>query len=50
MKKNIIFFLFFFFISNNNILADTNISFIDVDYIYSNSIIGKKIVSKLNEE
>ena len=50
MKKNIIFLLFFFFISSNNILADNNISFIDVDYIYSNSIIGKKITSKLNEE
>jgi Skp family chaperone for outer membrane proteins len=50
MKKNIIFFIFFFFISNNNTLADNSISFIDVDYIYSNSIIGKKINDKLNTE
>ena len=50
MKKNIIFFIFFFFISNNNTLADNPISFIDVDYIYSNSIIGKKINDKLNTE
>ena len=42
--KNIIFFLFFFFffLFNKSVNAETNISFIDVDYIYSNSIVGKK--------
>ena len=52
MRKNIIFFIFFFFIliSNKNLLADNDISFIDVDYIYSNSTIGKKINSKLKKE
>ena len=52
MKKNTIFFIFFFFIfiPNKSSLADNSISFIDVDYIYSNSIIGKKINAKLNKE
>ena len=52
MKTNIIiFFLFFFvFTANNNTLAEINISFVDVDYIYSNSKIGKKIDNKLKSE
>ena len=52
MKKKTIFFIFFFFIfiPNKSSLADNSISFIDVDYIYSNSIIGKKINAKLNKE
>ena len=52
MKKNIIFFflIFFVFTSNNTTLAEINISFVDVDYIYSNSKIGKKIDNKLKSE
>ena len=52
MKKIFIFFFLFFFIftSNKNLLADISISFIDVDYIYSNSKIGKKIDNQLNLE
>ena len=52
MKKIFIFFFFIFyiFISNKNLLADISISFIDVDYIYSNSKIGKKIDNQLNLE
>ena len=50
MKKKIVPILFFFFIFqfNTNLFADNNISFIDVDYIYSNSEIGKKINNELN--
>jgi len=52
MKRNIIFFLllFFVFTLNKNVLAEISISFIDVDYIYSNSKIGKKIDNKLKSE
>ena len=52
MKRNIIFFflIFFVFTSNNTTLAEINISFVDVDYIYSNSKIGKKIDNKLKSE
>jgi Skp family chaperone for outer membrane proteins len=52
MKTNIIiFFLFFFvFTANNNTLAEINISFVDVDYIYSNSKIGKKIDNQIKSE
>ena len=50
MKRNIIFFflIFFVFIPNNKTLAEINISFVDVDYIYSNSKIGKKLMISLN--
>ena len=52
MKRNIIFFflIFFVFIPNNKTLAEINISFVDVDYIYSNSKIGKKIDNQLKSE
>ena len=52
MKRNIIFFflIFFVFASNNPTLAEINISFVDVDYIYSNSKIGKKIDNQLKSE
>ena len=52
MKRNIIFFflIFFVFTSNNTTLAEINISFVDVDYIYSNSKIGKKIDNQLKSE
>ena len=52
MKRNIIFFFLFFFVftANNNTLAEINISFVDVDYIYSNSKIGKKIDDQLKSE
>ena len=52
MKRNIIFFflIFFVFIPNNKTLAEINISFVDVDYIYSNSKIGQKIDNQLKSE
>jgi len=52
MKKIITFFLFFFcvFTFSKNSLAESNVTFIDVDYIYSNSIVGKKIDNKLKLE
>jgi len=50
MKKNTIFFILFFFVFllSKNTFADITISFIDVDYIYSNSKIGKKIDNQLS--
>ena len=52
MKKSIIFFLlyFFIFLPYKNTFANISISFIDIDYIYSNSTIGKKIDNQLNLE
>ena len=52
MKKNVIFFVLFFFIftSNKNTIAEINISFVDVDYIYSSSKIGKKIDNQLKSK
>ena len=52
MKKSIIFFfLFLFFFSLGKVYsAEIKISFIDVDYIYSNSKIGKKINNQLDTD
>tara|TARA_Y100000591_G_C21832315_1_gene700387 strand:- start:380 stop:898 length:519 start_codon:yes stop_codon:yes gene_type:complete len=51
MKKNFFLIIFFFYFSfNSNIYANNNISFIDVEYIYANSIIGKKIKADLNSK
>jgi outer membrane protein len=52
MKKSIVFLLLylFIFLPSKITLADISISFIDVDYIYSNSTIGKKIDKQLTSE
>ena len=52
MQRRVIFFLLFFFTFNpsNVLLAEINISFVDVDYIYSSSKMGKKIDNSLNKE
>jgi outer membrane protein len=52
MKKSInFFFLFLFLFSLDKVYAaEIKISFIDVDYIYSNSKIGKKINNQLDTD
>ena len=52
MKKIVFLTLFFFFniFLNAKSFAINNISFIDVDYIYSNSEVGKKINSDLSSK
>ena len=48
--KLIIFFLFTFININNFSYADNSIYFIDLDYIYKNSIAGKKINDQIKKE
>ena len=52
MNKSIIFFFLFFFLFSlkDDAAAEIKITFIDVDYIYLNSKIGKKINNQLKTE
>ena len=42
--------IIFFFCYNSNLAAESKILFIDVEFIYSNSIVGKKINEKIQTE
>ena len=50
MKKKNFFSFFFIFFSNKSVLAENNIYFIDIQFIFSNSEIGKKINNQLNSK
>ena len=51
IKKNIFFFFaILFFFSFNNTFAEEKIAFIDLNYIYSNSKIGKKIIKEIKSK
>ena len=47
--KNI-FFLFFFLLLSNNANSANKVSYIDIDYVLSNTIIGKFLLTKLKED
>ena len=46
IKKSLIFFLVSFFISFN-VLADNKVAYLDIDYILSNTNVGKNLFQKL---
>lgn len=52
MKRNIrlIVVFLFFFLNHNSIKADNKIMFVDLDFIYFNSIAGKKISDELKKK
>jgi outer membrane protein len=52
MKRNIKLFVIFlfFFLNHNSIKADNKIMFIDLDYVYFNSIVGKKFTDQIKEK
>jgi outer membrane protein len=52
MKRNIKLFVIFlfFFLNHNSIKADNKIMFIDLDYVYFNSIVGKKVIDQIKEK
>ena len=51
IKKNIFFFVAILsFFSFNNTFAEEKIAFIDLNYIYSNSKIGKKIIKEIQSK
>ena len=50
MFKNLFFTLSIFFLIFNGSIADEKISYVDVDYILSNSLAGKSLLENLKKE
>jgi Skp family chaperone for outer membrane proteins len=50
MYQNLFFILFISFLSFNESIADEKISYVDVDYILSNSLAGKSLLENLKKE
>ena len=50
MFKNLFFTLSIFFLTINGSIADEKISYVDVDYILSNSLAGKSLLENLKKE
>ena len=48
--KNFFLILTFFSLSINFLIADDNVSYIDIDYILTNSLAGKKLLTILKKE
>ncbi|MDB3925149.1 OmpH family outer membrane protein [Candidatus Pelagibacter sp.] len=48
--KYIFFILFLFVININDVKAQEKVSYIDIDYILSSSVVGKLLLNKLKEE
>lgn len=49
-KKSLISIIFLSLFINTNIFAEEKIAFIDLNYVYSNSKIGKKIIKEINKK
>ena len=50
MKKILFITLIFLFFGKNLALSEANIKFVDVNYIYQNSIAGKKINQQIQDQ
>ena len=50
MFKNLFFILSIFFLSFNGSIANEKISYVDIDYILSNSLAGKSLLENLKKE
>jgi len=50
LKKIFFITIIFLFFGKNIVLSETNIKFIDVNYIYQNSIAGKKINKQIQDQ
>ena len=49
-RVNILIIFFLTFIFHNYSFADEKILFVDIEYIYSNSAVGKKIISQIQKD
>ena len=49
-NKTFISLILFFFLFNSNVLSEGAIAFIDLNYIYSNSKTGKKIIKEIDNK
>jgi len=50
IKIKIFFYLFFFLLLSNNSYSKNNVYYIDIDYVLTNTIIGKSLLTNLKEE
>jgi len=50
IKIKIFFYLFFFLLLSNNSYSKNNVYYIDIDYVLTNTIIGKSLLANLKEE
>ena len=50
IKFKNIFFLFFFLLLSNNAYSANKVSYIDIDYVLTNTTIGKFLLTKLKED
>ena len=49
-RFNTFFFIIILFFFNNNSYSQDKIAFIDLNYVYSNSKIGKKIIQEIENK
>ena len=50
MNKTFVSLILFFFLYNTNVFSQGTIAFIDLNYIYSNSKVGKKIIKEIDNK
>jgi len=50
INKTFISLILFFFLYNTNVFSQCTIAFIDLNYIYSNSKVGKKIIKEIDNK
>ena len=50
INKTFISLILFFFLYNTNVFSQGTIAFIDLNYIYSNSKVGKKIIKEIDNK
>jgi hypothetical protein len=50
MFKKLFFIIFFSILSVNSIIADDKISYVDMDYILTNTIAGKSLLANFKKE
>jgi len=50
IKIKVFFYLFFFLLLSSNSYSKNNVYYIDIDYVLTNTIIGKSLLSNLKEE
>jgi len=50
IKVKVFFYLFFFLLLSSNSYSKNNVYYIDIDYVLTNTIIGKSLLTNLKEE
>ena len=50
LLKNFFYILIFFLLSTNLLKAEDKVSYIDIDYVLTNTLAGKKLLNTLKKE